>query len=90
MSDPTAAPERVSRRSIASRARLYLAGAALIALAVAFALFAIGWSQYSIQQRADDLSRQVAALAKGQAVASQLSSATADTRSRLFKVEIII
>ncbi|MDR3687604.1 MAG: HAMP domain-containing sensor histidine kinase [Coriobacteriia bacterium] len=76
-----------SRRSVASRARLYLVLAALIALVVAFAVFAVGWSQYSIRQRADDLSRQVAALAKGQAVASQLATGTTDARDRLFKVE---
>lgn len=87
MSDsaPTGAPRH--RRSVASRARLYLVGAALLALAVAFAIFAIGWSLYSIQQRTNDLSRQVAALAKGQAVGSQLTSSSADTREVLFRVE---
>jgi signal transduction histidine kinase len=87
VSEAAPQPAGGSRRSVASRARLYLAGAALIALVVAFALFAIGWSQYSIRQRSDDLSRQVAALAKGQSVGSQLSSATVDTQARLFRVE---
>ena len=70
-----------SRRSVASRARAYLAGAALIALVVAFGVFAIGWSQYSIWQRSDDLSRQVAALARGQAAGSRLTSATTATQA---------
>ena len=72
---------------MATRARLYLVGAALIALVVAFALFAIGWSQYTIGQRASDLSRQVAAVAKGQAVGDQLPEASSSARDRLFQVE---
>jgi signal transduction histidine kinase len=61
--------------------------AALIALTAAFALFALAWSQYAVKQRTDDLSRQVAALAKGQEVGSQVRGASAATRSRLFEVE---
>jgi signal transduction histidine kinase len=72
---------------MATRARLYLVGAALIALVVAFALFALGWSQYAIGQRTDELSRQVVALAKGQAVGTQLQGAPAAARDRLFQVE---
>ena len=87
MSEVAPTPPGPSRRSVASRARAYLAGAALIALVVAFGVFAIGWSQYSIWQRSDDLSRQVAALARGQAAGSRLTSATTATQARLFQVE---
>lgn len=76
-----------ARRSVASRARFYLAGVALIALSVAFAVFSIGWSQYSIAAHTDELSRQVSALAKGQAAASRFDTATADARDALFRVE---
>jgi signal transduction histidine kinase len=64
-----------------------LVAAALIALTAAFALFALAWSQYAVRQRTDDLSRQVAALAKGQEVGSQVRGASAATRNRLFEVE---
>ena len=85
---PAAAPQR---RSVATRARLYLVGAAMLALVVAFGVFVVAWGQYSIRQRTDELSRQVSALAKGQAVADQESdagsTATAASRDRLLRVE---
>jgi len=56
------------RRSVATRARLYLAGATLLALVAAFAVFFAAWSQYTVSARTSELSRQVAALAAGQAV----------------------
>jgi signal transduction histidine kinase len=64
----------------------------MLALVVAFGVFVLAWGQYSISQRTDELARQVSALAKGQAVAGQLSpsaeeSATAASRDRLLRVE---
>ena len=88
---PATAPQR---RSVATRARLYLVGAAMLALVVAFGVFVVAWGQYSIRQRTDELSRQVSALAKGQAVADQTgdagsaaTTATAASRDRLLRVE---
>jgi signal transduction histidine kinase len=89
--ETTAATAR-PRRSIATRARLYLVAAAMLALVVAFGVFVLAWGQYAIGQRTDELSRQVAALAKGQAIADPLEvsaeeSATAAARDRLLNVE---
>jgi len=76
------------RRSTASRARTYLAGAALLSLAVAFAVFSAAWSQYAIGQRTTDLARQVVAIAKGQAASAKLDGpAVGATRDRLLRVE---
>lgn len=64
----------------------------MLALVVAFGAFVLAWGQYSISQRTGELSRQVSALAKGQAVGDQLSlsaeeTATAASRDRLLRVE---
>jgi signal transduction histidine kinase len=64
----------------------------MLALVVAFGVFVLAWGQYSISQRTDELARQVSALAKGQAVAGQLSlsaedTSTAASRDRLLRVE---
>ena len=66
----------------------------MLALVVAFGIFLVGWGQYSIRQRTDELSRQVAALAKGQAVGDRAGApntvtgtATAEARDRLLGVE---
>lgn len=80
------------RRTVAARARLYLAGGAILALVVAFGVFVVAWGQYSISQRSEELGRQVSALAKGQAAAgiegsSAESSATGSARDRLLGVE---
>jgi signal transduction histidine kinase len=81
----------VSRGRVLTRARLYVVGAALLALAVSFAAFAIGWSAYTVRQRTEDLSRQVAALSKGLAAAEAIvpgsSVAAQDVRDRLFRVQ---
>ncbi len=87
--EPRPAPPR---RSVATRARLYLVGAAMLALTVAFGVFVVAWGQYSITQRSDDLARQVIALARGQAVASEAgtsaeNTATAGPSSRLLRVQ---
>jgi signal transduction histidine kinase len=74
-------------RPIATRARLYLVGAAFAALVVAFGVFAVGWSLYVVQQRTDTLARQVSALAKGQAVATQSEATSTAASARLFQVE---
>jgi signal transduction histidine kinase len=87
VTEPPRTADPRPRRRVATRARLYLVIAALIALAAAFTVFAIGWSQYAVTQRTDDLSRQVAALAKGQAVGNQLPGASVTARDRLFQVE---
>ena len=73
------------RRRIATRARLYLVSAAMLALLVAFGVFVVAWGQYSIRQRSDELARQVTALARGQAVAGALG--TDDSSDRLLGVE---
>lgn len=57
---------------IATRTRLYLLGASLLALLVAFALFAVGWSTYVVRQRTDELSRQTQALAAGMEASQEL------------------
>jgi signal transduction histidine kinase len=81
-------PERASRRSTVSRARLYVVAGTLISLLVAFGVFAIAWSQYAIGQRAAGLGQQVSVLAKGQAAAEQLDASTSEvTRDRLLKIE---
>jgi signal transduction histidine kinase len=64
----------------------------MLALVVAFGVFVLAWGQYAISQRTDELSRQVAALAKGQAVADQVEAgadqaATDAARDRLLNVE---
>jgi len=87
-----AAESMKPRRSVATRARLYLMGAAMLALIVAFGVFVLAWGQYSISQRTDELARQVSALAKGQAVADQLGAsaeqtATSVSRDRLLRVQ---
>ena len=80
-------PGHKRQRSLASRARLYLVATTAIALAVAFGVFAVAWSQYSISQRKSDLARQVTALAGGQAATGGFASAGADARARLLKVQ---
>ncbi len=80
------------RRSVATRARLYLVGGAMLALVVAFGVFVLAWGQYSISQRTAELARQTSALAKGQAVGDRFSlsaeeTATAASRDRLLRVE---
>jgi len=75
------------RRSVATRARLYLVGSAMLALAVAFGVFTIVWLQYTIQLRTLDLSRQVAALAKGQAAAGAQAPSAEEARLRLLRIE---
>ncbi len=89
MSAPADPPVRDPKpaRPIATRARLYLVGAALIALVAALGVFALGWSLYAVQQRTDTLARQVSALAKGQAVAARSGAAPTAASARLFKVE---
>lgn len=81
----------VTRRRVLTRTRLYVVGAALLALAISFAAFAIGWSAYTVRQRTDDLSRQVAALSKGLAAAEAMvpgdTSEARDVRDRLFRVQ---
>ena len=81
----------VTRRRIVTRARLYVVGAALLSLAVSFAVFALGWSAYTVRQRTDVLSRQVVALAKGLSAAEAMVTGSgpgaADTRDRLFRVQ---
>ncbi len=80
-----------SRGRIVTRARLYVVGAALLALAVSFAVFALGWSGYTVQQRTDVLSRQVVALGKGLSAAEALVQGTGPDevamRERLFRVQ---
>ena len=81
-----------TRRSVATRARLYLVAAAMLALTVAFGVFVVAWGQYSIRQRTDDLARQVTALARGQAVAGEAgrsaeNTATAGPSGRLLRVQ---
>lgn len=63
-----------SHPRIATRARLYLLGASLLALAVAFVLFSVGWSAYVVRQRTDELARQAQALARGMEASSQVLS----------------
>ena len=79
------------RRRVLTRTRLYVVGAALLALAVSFTAFAIGWSAYTVRQRTDDLSRQVAALSKGLAAAEAMAPGDTpeakDLRDRLFRVQ---
>lgn len=81
----------MTRGRIATRARLYVVGAALLALAVSFAVFAFGWSEYTVQQRTDVLSRQVVALTRGLSAAEALvpgeSPEAAAVRERLFRVQ---
>ncbi len=61
---------------------------ALISLAVAFATFAAAWSAYAERQHADELSRQVSALAAGLAAADPVPSPEATAaQERLLKVE---
>jgi signal transduction histidine kinase len=85
---PAENPARASRRSTASRARLYVVAGTILSLLVAFAVFAIAWSQYAIGQRTTDLAQQVSVLAKGQAAAEQLGDATSETtRDRLLRIE---
>ena len=83
----TAAP----RGSVATRARLYLVGGAMLALVVAFGVFVLAWGQYSISQRTAELARQTSALAKGQAIGDRFSlsaeeTATAASRDRLLRI----
>lgn len=81
-------PDVPSRRSTVSRARYYVVAGTLLSLLVAFAVFAVAWSQYAIGQRAASLGQQVAVLAKGQAAAEQLDASTSDaTRERLLRIE---
>ncbi len=81
----------MTRRRIVTRARLYVVGAALLSLAVSFAIFAIGWSTYTVRQRTDVLSRQVLALARGlqaaEAVVTGSSPEAVEMRDRLFRVQ---
>ncbi|NTU71844.1 MAG: HAMP domain-containing histidine kinase [Coriobacteriia bacterium] len=87
MSDAGARGSR-PRPSTASRARAYVVGGTLLSLVVAFGVFAAVWSQYAIGRRTDDLARQVAVLAKGQAAAEQLDEAvSATTRDRMLRIE---
>jgi len=76
---------------VATRTRLYLMAAVMLALVVAFAVFLVAWGQYSIRQRSEDLGRQVTALAKGQAAADALTGAETTAagapRDRLLGVE---
>jgi len=77
------------RRSVATRARLYLSGATLLALVAAFAVFYIAWSQYTVSARTTELTRQVSALAAGQAVGGGALQAEGlqGFRDRLFRVQ---
>lgn len=77
------------RRSVAMRARLYLAGATILALVVAFAVFYVAWSQYTVSARTTELIRQVSALAAGQAVGGGQVQAEGlrGFRDRLFSVQ---
>ena len=79
------------RGRIVTRARLYVVGAALLSLAVSFAVFAVGWSQYTVRQRTDVLSRQVVAFARGLAAAqAAVAGSTPEAvavRDRLFRVQ---
>ncbi len=81
----------MKRRRILTRARLYVVGAALLALAVSFAVFALGWSTYTVRQRTGVLSRQVVALSKGltaaEAIVTGSSPQAEEMRDRLFRVE---
>ncbi len=85
---PAENPARASRRSTVSRARLYVVAGTLIALTVAFAVFALAWTQYAIGQRTAYLAQQVSVLAKGQAASEQLGDDASDaTRERLLRIE---
>jgi signal transduction histidine kinase len=91
--DPGGKPAlALQRRSVATRARFYLVGGALLALVVAFGVFVLAWGQYSIGQRTDELGRQTSALAKGQAVAGRPANgvdatSAAGPRERLLQVQ---
>ena len=52
-------------QSIATRARRFTIASALISLAVAFGIFYFAWQSFVIDQRTDELVRQVSALSRG-------------------------
>ena len=71
------------RTRISTRARLYLLGASLLALLVAFSLFSLGWSTYVVRQRTGELTRQAQALAAGMEASAPLLSGGGAGSSRL-------